>query len=759
MKKDNSNEYNSKSIGDLPFPLNVQKRIGMYLGSKDIKGKMHTIEEIVANSIDEFNADKELGGYGKKINISIKDIIIKNKKYTSIFVKDRGRGIPIDYHERSKQPALTYILTNLHVGGKIDNNAEQSSYVTSGGLNGIGASAVMAVSRFFQVTVIRDGRVVRQNFEFGYQTNEMHDITPQEYDPFTEKKEFLIVENFEDKEDLEKIKKENPTKYVIERGTEISYVTWDKEDEEDYDALFDADLEWDIEELKTRFHEHAYLNKGLKVIFELESEKYKSEENKFVFYEKEGVKQYLFDKIFKEENKDKIILEPIHFAGYIDNGYPKIIKNSDNKEILNPKYKFLIIDLSFGFGIFKNKITKHFVNNLPMNEGGSQDRGLKTGILRVLNNFIKEEKIFKDFDNNKLHTEDLANVLNFILSIKIENPDFKGQTKNELSNTEAQTLMREFISGNDKKEGQFKKWVDEHKEDVKKLIKIIDNVRKEKKKQENNFDKILLEKLSSESQTANAQKLSDCRLKDKEITEIFICEGDSAAGPIRNSRNNNYQALLPMKGKVLKAWDNDDIKKLALNNEIGSIITSLGCGWHHGIDVSKCKYSKIIILSDADDDGFHITSLLITLFYKYFSELVKAGMVYIGVSPLYEAKKDKEKIYIYNIEELSNFAFEKGRELYPNKSDKELLSLVNEEINSNKSTLFGWSLKRNKGLGEMNPVDMWNSTLDPNKRRLIQMKYIGDVDEFELINTYMSGNKEFIEKRAKLFSKHNFNQS
>jgi len=751
MNKQKIDNYDSKSIGDLPFPLNVQKRIGMYLGSKGEKGKFHTSEEIIANSIDEFGANPDTNeGYGKVIDFKLLPYIHKGKEYESLLIKDRGRGIPIDIHEKSGKPALTYILTNLHVGGKIDNNASQTSYVASGGLNGIGASAVMAVSRYFEVTVIRDGRVVRQSFEFGYATGEMRDIKPKEYDPTTEAEEFLIIENFDNSINIKELQEQNPNKYVIERGTEILYITWDREDEEDIIGLFDPDILWDKNQLKERLHEHCYLNNGLIINFITETEIE-------TFQEKDGVLQYLKDRSFQEETKDQVILEPIRFNGYIDNKQPKFI-TVDNESIKNPKYKFIILDLAFGFGVFSdsNVTKKHFVNNLPMPSGGKQDHGMKAGFIKVLNEIAEKEKIIKDFEKNKLNSEDVSNALNFILSIKIENPDFEGQTKNKLSNSEAQTLTREFLSGNKYIDGYFKEWCDENKEIAKNLIKTLDTVRKEKRKSEASYEKLLQDKLSSEARLGIAHKLKDCRSKDNTLNELFICEGDSAKGPITNSRNANFQAILPMKGKVLKAWEEDNIKKLAENTEIGSIITALGCGWYKTIEVEKCKYSKIIILSDADDDGYHITTLLETLFYRYFPDLVKAGRLYVALSPLFEIWKGKEKKYLYNIEELRDFALERATELNPNEDIHKIGKIVKEELSKNQTTIFGWGMKRNKGLGEMNPEDMWNSTLNPHTRRMVQLNYIGTDEEIEKINMYMSGETNYIEQRRDKLSNQKF---
>jgi DNA gyrase subunit B len=742
----NIESYTAENIGNLDFPKNIQRRPGMYLGSKGEKGKHHTIEEIIANCIDEFNANPGTNqGYGRVIDFSIKKRQLDGIEYESLFIKDRGRGIPIDMHKSGK-PALTYILTTLHAGGKIKENSKSSSYVASGGLNGIGASAVMAVSRLFEVTVARDGRVVRQVFEYGYANGEMRDITPQEIDSTTDKKEFLIVENFDNSKDLTKIQEENPEKFIIERGTTIEYVTWDKVDDEDIDGLFDPFVSWDRKWIKQRLHEHAYLNKTLKI-------NYLSDDEKVVYVEEDGVLQYLKDKTFTEENREKFISEPIAFEGKIDNRVPKYIEEG-KEQILNPRYKFLIIDLSIGLGVFNetHKTTKHFVNNLPMVGGGKQDNGMKAGITKVLNEIAEKEQLFKNFENNKFTNEDISDVLNFVCSIKIEDPDFEGQTKNKLSNPEAQTLMREFLSGNKYIDGEFKKWCDENIELARHIIKTIETVRKEKKKVESNYEKLLLERMSADAQIANAAKLSDCRSKDKTLTELFICEGDSAAGPIKNSRNHEFQALLPMKGKVLKAWEKDDLNSLAKNSEIGSIITSLGCGWHNGIDIEKCRYSKIIILSDADDDGYHISTLLETLFYKYFRPLVEDGRIYIALSPLFELVKDKKKIFIYNKEELETFAFSEAKKLYSDKTDKELDKLVLDEIKSNKSSLFSWNMKRNKGLGEMEAEDMWDSTLNPTTRRMIKLHCNNNEEEVELINVYMSGEKEYIAKRKEILS-------
>jgi len=748
-----SNDYTAKNIGELDFPLNIQKRPGMYLGSKGESGKAHTTEEIIANCIDEFSADKNSGkGYGKKINFEIRKRNLKGIEYQSIFVKDRGRGIPIDMH-KSGEPALTYILTNLHVGGKIKEGAVGgSSYVASGGLNGIGASAVMAVSRFFRVIVARDERVVRQTFEFGYQVENMFDLTPKEYDSSTDKTEFLVVNNFNGKADLEQLQIDNPNKYIIENGTEVEYVTWDKVDDEDIEGLFEPFINWNTESIKMRLHELTYLKKNLEIIYDNETK-----ENSYESYcEENGIQQFLIDRTFNEDNKEQIILDPIFFEGFIDNGVKKYI-DIEGTEELNPRYKFLNVELSIGFGVFSDitRTKKHFVNNLPMTGGGKQSHGLYHGITKVLNEFAEKYKLIKNIEEkkNRISNDDLDNVMNFILSIGIENPDFEGQTKNKLGNTEAQTLMREFLSGNKSFEGVFKEWADINVDIVKNLIKQIETVRNEKKKSENNFEKLLMDRLSQDAILSNSNKLSDCRIKDNLRTELFICEGDSASGPIKNSRNSDFQALLPMKGKMLKAWeDKNSMDRLAKNDEVGSIITSLQCGWHNSIDVEKCRYSKIIILSDADDDGYHITTLLETLFLKYFTKLVEDGRVYIALSPLYELVKNGKKTYIYNNDELNELLLSSAKELNEELSDSELKILIKEELVSTKKKKFGYQIKRNKGLGELEPEDMWQSTLDPNTRRLVQLEYNGTPEEIEKINVYMSGDANYIEKRRDILT-------
>jgi len=719
-------EYSAKNISSLKFPLNVQKRVGMYLGSRDLKGKMHTIEEILANSIDEFAANIDQGGYGKVIDILIHKMEYEDKKYDAITIKDRGRGIPIDIHPEAKIPALTYILTTLHAGGKIDKNG---GYVASGGLNGVGASAVLATARYFRVIVARDNRVVMQEFAYGYPINEMHDIKPKDIG-CPDKKKWLIVENFDNSINIEQLQRENPDKCVIERGTTITWITWDKENEDDLSGIFEPDLQWDIEKIKARLDELAYLNPGLKLRLTI----YNTE--KFEFIHEEGLKDFFYNKLDLKKLKEKILLEPMYFKEKLDNGL--------NKD--DPKYKFVTIDTSFLLGLIENKITKYYVNNIPV-LGGTQEQGIKEGIRNALINIALREKLIKS--EKSISEKTINSVLNIIMNIRIENPDFQGQTKERLSNPEAKTLIKNFI------QTEMEKYFLQNLDILKNIVKTLESLKKLQEKEMQVFDKLLKEKTGKKAMLDLASKLADCRNKKSNGTELFICEGDSAMGPIKNSRNSDYQAVLPMKGKPLNALNVEDTAKLLKNNEIAAIITSLQCGIGNKFNLSKLRYERIIILSDADEDGAHITSLLLTFFYKFYPELIENGKLFVALSPLYEALnvKTKEKKYIYNKEELNDFLLDIASQRYPKYSLKRLEKVVKEKLNGNENNFFDWVLKRNKGLGEMSPKAMWESTLNPKTRRLIQVELENSIEEIEKIKIYMDDKKQYIEKRKAIFIK------
>ena len=719
-------EYNANSISSLKFPLNVQKRVGMYLGSRDIKGKMHTIEEILANSIDEFAANIDTGGYGKVIDIKIHKMKFENKEYDAITIKDRGRGIPIDIHPEAKIPALTYILTTLHAGGKIDKNG---GYVASGGLNGVGASAVLATARYFRAIVARDNRVVMQEFAYGYPINEMHDIKPKDIG-CKDKNKWLIVENFNNEVDIEQLQKENPDKCVIERGTTITWITWDKENEEDLSGIFEPNLNWDIEQIKNRLDELTYLNPGLKLRLNLYDKEI------YEFIHEEGLKNYFYDKLNFETLKEKILLKPMYFKTKIDNG----LKPEDQK------YKFVTIDTSFFLGLIENKITKYYVNNIPV-IGGTQEQGIKEGIKNALINIALREKLIKSEKN--ISDKTINSIFNVIMNIRIENPDFRGQTKEKLSNPEARTLIRNFI------QEEMEKYFLQNLETLKNIVKTIETLKKLQDKEMQIFDKLLKEKTGKKAQIDLASKLADCRNKKSKGTELFICEGDSAMGPIKNSRNSDFQAVLPMKGKPLNALNVEDTAKLLKNNEIASIITALQCGIGNKFDISKLRYERIIILSDADEDGAHITSLLLTFFYKFYPELIENGKLFVALSPLYEALniKTKEKKYIYNKEELNEFLVDIASQKYPKYSLKKLEKVIKTKLQSNENNFFDWVLKRNKGLGEMSPKAMWESTLNPKTRKLIKVDIENSPEELEKIKVYMDDKKQYVEKRKAIFVK------
>ena len=722
-------EYGESSIKSLTFPENVQKYVGMYLGGRDENGKLHTIEEILINSVDEYAA-----GYGKKIDILIehkplneispyyKNLETEVEEYEYIRIKDRGRGIPIDVMNDGTN-TLTYILTNLHTGGKI--RGEKTAYVASGGLHGVGASVVLATSLFFEVIVVKKSKnkVVRQIFEKGYAKTPVEEITPEYFG--SDKKEFLIVENYDGKLDLEEIQKNNPDKYVIENGTIITWIPWDKKSYDDYEGIFIGEP-ININKLKNKLDELAYLNPDL--ILELNYYN-----NKFIYEHKNGIEGMLEDKLLNQVDKKNIILEKLKINVFLDNKGNTILNYNEEevlkivKENLKDKtYKFFKFNGIFSFVLSEEKLEKYYVNNINT-KGGIEKKVIKESLEGVLEELAIHNDIVKS--GEKVKFSYLDNIYNCIVNLKINDPEFQGQIKEELINPEVGKLLKEFLIGNKNKIGYFYQYFEKKLDTVKNIISVLKEIEKLEKKELSIYNKLLKEKLNKKEVVKINYKLADCKSNDNTKTELFICEGDSAMGPIKNARDPNIQAVLPVSGKIKNVLKEKNMNEILNNNDIGNIITALGCGVGKELDLSKLKYNKIILLSDADDDGYHITSLLLVLFFKLFKKVIEEGHLYVGVSPLYEVTniKTKKKIYLYNIDEYEEFL-----EKYKDKLDK-------------------FNIKRNKGLGEMNPSAMWESTLNPDTRKLIKVNIEDEKIALENIKLYMSDEKKYKEERKNLF--------
>lgn len=623
-------QYDENQIQVLEGLEAVRKRPGMYIGSTSIKGLHHLVWEIVDNSIDE-----AMAGYCNEINLIIEED-------NSITVKDNGRGIPVGIHEKMGRPAVEVILTVLHAGGKFGGGG----YKVSGGLHGVGASVVNALSSELEVYVHLNGKIHYQKYKRG-------------------------VPEF----DLKIIGDTDQT------GTVIHF----KPDPE----IFTETTEFDFETLSTRTRELAFLNKGLKLTIEDKRE----EPKKLEFHYEGGIMSYV-----EHLNRAKEVLheEPI----YID---------SERDEIA------IEIAMQYNDGYASNIYS--FANNIHTYEGGTHESGFKAALTRVINDYAKKHQIIKENDGN-LSGEDVREGLTAIISIKHPDPQFEGQTKTKLGNSEARTITDALFSEH------FEKFLLENPTLARKIVDkglMAARARMAARKARE-----LTRRKNALEISSLPGKLADCSSRDPEISELYIVEGDSAGGSAKQGRDRHFQAILPLKGKIINV-EKSRLDRILSNNEVRAIITALGTGIGDDFDISKARYHKIVIMTDADVDGAHIRTLLLTLFYRYMRPLIEAGFIYIAQPPLYKINQGKKELYTY--------------------SDRELDALIAELPEQPKPMV-----QRYKGLGEMNPEQLWETTMDPKARTLLQVTLEDAIDADETFDMLMGEKVEprrlFIEENA-----------
>lgn len=623
-------QYDENQIQVLEGLEAVRKRPGMYIGSTSIKGLHHLVWEIVDNSIDE-----AMAGYCNEINLIIEED-------NSITVKDNGRGIPVGIHEKMGRPAVEVILTVLHAGGKFGGGG----YKVSGGLHGVGASVVNALSSELEVYVHLNGKIHYQKYKRG-------------------------VPEF----DLKIIGDTDQT------GTVIHF----KPDPE----IFTETTEFDFETLSTRTRELAFLNKGLKLTIEDK----RVEPKKLEFHYEGGIMSYV-----EHLNRAKEVLheEPI----YID---------SERDEIA------IEIAMQYNDGYASNIYS--FANNIHTYEGGTHESGFKAALTRVINDYAKKHQIIKENDGN-LSGEDVREGLTAIISIKHPDPQFEGQTKTKLGNSEARTITDALFSEH------FEKFLLENPTLARKIVDkglMAARARMAARKARE-----LTRRKNALEISSLPGKLADCSSRDPEISELYIVEGDSAGGSAKQGRDRHFQAILPLKGKIINV-EKSRLDRILSNNEVRAIITALGTGIGDDFDISKARYHKIVIMTDADVDGAHIRTLLLTLFYRYMRPLIEAGFIYIAQPPLYKINQGKKELYTY--------------------SDRELDALIAELPEQPKPMV-----QRYKGLGEMNPEQLWETTMDPKARTLLQVTLEDAIDADETFDMLMGEKVEprrlFIEENA-----------
>ncbi|MBN8236506.1 DNA topoisomerase (ATP-hydrolyzing) subunit B [Halobacillus kuroshimensis] len=632
MKEDIIEEqqaYDESQIQVLEGLEAVRKRPGMYIGSTNEKGLHHLVWEIVDNSIDE-----AMAGHCDHIQVMI-------EKDNSITVTDNGRGIPVGIQEKTGRPAVEVILTVLHAGGKFGGGG----YKVSGGLHGVGASVVNALSTKLEVFVHRDGQIHYQSYKRG---------VPEE--------------------DLKVVGETDQT------GTRIHFIPDDE--------IFQETQEYKFEILANRLRELAFLNKGLTITIEDK----RTDEDPVDYYYEGGILSYV-----EHMNRTR---EAIHDAFFIEGEQDEIS---------------IEIAMQYNDGFASNIYS--YANNIHTYEGGTHESGFKTGLTRVINDYARKNSMFKETDPN-LTGDDVREGLTAIISIKHPDPQFEGQTKTKLGNSEARTVTDALFSES------FSKFLFENPTMAKTIVEkglMASRARMAAKKARE------LTRRKNALEVSNLPgKLADCSSKDANISELYIVEGDSAGGSAKQGRDRHFQAILPLRGKIINV-EKARLDKILSNNEVRAIITALGTGIGEEFDISKARYHKIVIMTDADVDGAHIRTLLLTFFYRYMRPLIESGYIYIAQPPLYKIQQGKAVYYTY--------------------SDKQLDAKLAELSSSPKP-----SVQRYKGLGEMNPEQLWETTMDPETRTMLQVSLedaIGADETFDiLMGDKVEPRRNFIQENA-----------
>ena len=628
-------EYTADQIQILEGLEAVRKRPGMYIGSTSARGLHHLVYEIVDNSVDE-----ALSGFCKNIEVSILPGNI-------IRVRDDGRGIPVDINKKSGLPAVEVVFTILHAGGKFGGGG----YKVSGGLHGVGASVVNALSEWLEVKVYRDGKIYFQRYERGKTVKPLEVIG---------------------------------TCREEETGTEVCFLP--------DDTIFE-ELVFDYDTLKTRLRETAFLTKGLRIV--LTDERGEEKKTKTFHYEG-GIKEFVQ---YLNRSKTPLYSDIIYCEGEVNGVLVEVAIQHNDSYIEN---------------------TYGFVNNINTPEGGTHIVGFRNAITKTFNDYGRKNKLLKDSEPN-LSGEDIREGLTAIISVKLEEPQFEGQTKQKLGNSEARYAVDSLLSG------KLELYLEQNPS-VAKII-VEKSVLSQRAREAARKARELTRRKSALDSLALPGKLADCTDKDPKNCEIFIVEGDSAGGSAKSARSRATQAILPLRGKILNV-EKARLDRIYGNAEIRAMITAFGTGIHEDFDISKLRYDKIIIMTDADVDGAHIATLMLTFLYRFMPELIREGHVYLAKPPLYKLEKNKKVWYAYSDEELDRILSEVGRD------------------SSNK-------IQRYKGLGEMDADQLWETTMDPENRILLRVNMDEESrSELDLTFTTLMGDKveprrEFIEERAK----------
>lgn len=634
MGTEQTQEYGADQIQILEGLEAVRKRPGMYIGSTSVRGLHHLVYEIVDNAVDE-----ALAGFCDTIRVSI-------NQDNSITVIDNGRGIPVGINHKSGLPAVEVVFTILHAGGKFGGGG----YKVSGGLHGVGASVVNALSEWLEVTIYSEGKIYRQRYERGQVVYKLK----------------VIGDCPEDK-----------------TGTMVTFLP-DKEIFEE--TVFEYDT------LKQRLREMAFLTKNIRII--LRDERPEEPVEKIFHYEG-GIKEFVN---YLNRGKTPIYPEVVYCEGTKDNVYVEVAMQHND-----------------GY----NEGAYSFVNNITTPEGGTHLTGFKNALTKTFNAYAKANKLIKDTES--LSGEDIREGLTAIISVKIEDPQFEGQTKQKLGNSEARGAVDSVVSE------QLGIFLEQHPQVAKVILEK--SIMAQRAGDAARKARDLTRRKSALDGLSLPGKLADCSDKDPKNCEIYIVEGDSAGGSAKTARSRATQAILPLRGKILNV-EKARLDRIYGNAEIKAMITAFGTGIHEDFDLSKLRYHKIIIMTDADVDGAHISTLLLTFLYRFMPDLIREGHVYLAQPPLYKLEKNKKVWYAYSDEELNNILAEVGRD------------------QNNK-------IQRYKGLGEMDAEQLWETTMDPEKRVLLRVTMEDDAaSELDLTFTTLMGDqveprREFIEENAR----------
>ena len=633
MGNQNESNYDANQIQILEGLQAVRKRPGMYIGSTSTRGLHHLVYEIVDNAVDE-----ALAGFCTEIDVSINED-------GSVTVIDNGRGIPTGIHKKAGIPAVEVVFTILHAGGKFGGGG----YKVSGGLHGVGASVVNALSNWLEVEISRDGKVYKQRYERGNVVYKLKEIGKTD-----------------------------------KTGTKVTFMP--------DDTIFD-DVIFDYKVLRTRLREMAFLTKGLRIVLE---DKREGQEREKVFHEEGGIREFVS---YLNRSKEALYPEIIYCEGQ-QNGVSVEVAMQHNDSYTENCYGF--------------------VNNINTPEGGTHIVGFRNALTKTFNDYARKNKLLKDSEPN-LSGDDIREGLTAIVSVKIENPQFEGQTKQKLGNSEARGAVDSVVSR------QLEIFLEQNPTVAKATVEK--SVLAQRAREAARKARDLTRRKSALDNMSLPGKLADCSDKNPENCEIYIVEGDSAGGSAKTARNRVTQAILPLRGKILNV-EKARLDKIYANAEIKAMITAFGTGIHDDFDISKLRYHKIIIMTDADVDGAHIATLLLTFLYRFMPELIKQGYVYLAQPPLYKIEKNKKVWYAYDDDELNQILTDIGRD------------------GNNK-------IQRYKGLGEMDADQLWETTMDPEKRILLKVTMDeAATSEIDLTFTTLMGDKveprrEFIEENAR----------